>query len=66
MEQVAMLAMTTDGSFAQVSNSPNHATNSSSAVGAMPSASASFAAASLPSAPQLDPIYEPVLPYLAR
>jgi hypothetical protein len=67
MEQVAMLSAAPDGSFVQSSTSLNRATEASSAGGAMPSdAAAIFAATSLPNAPQLDPIYEPVLPYLAR
>jgi uncharacterized protein YraI len=35
-------------------------------VGAQPAAAAGFAAATSTTSPQLDPIYQPVLPYLAR
>lgn len=80
MEQVAILSGATSGTVpgnlvaAEVSATIEQAGANESEVGevrevagALPSpAAAGFAALALPNAPQLDPNYEPVLPYLAR
>jgi hypothetical protein len=79
MEQVAALSYAAGGNevLAQASaalqlasteeNASAGVASLSAPVGAQPSASAtSFADTVLPSGPQLDPNYQPVLPYLAR